>query len=97
MFHDAVVHISTISQLQNEVEFGCCVDDLIKAHHIGMLHHLHAADLLEKVTLCHWVQLSLIYDFHRNLEESKNLMKLYYQLWYHSAALFTKVLMKKPH
>lgn len=75
VLHDAVVHVSSISQLQDEVELGGRVDDLIEAHHVGVLHHLHAAHLLEKVTPCHRVQLSLIYHLHSNLEEQHNQRK----------------------
>lgn len=70
MLHDAVVHVSSITQFENEVELGGRVDDLVEPHHVGVLHHFHTSDLLEKVTPCHWVQLSLIYHLHSDLEES---------------------------
>ncbi len=72
VLHDAVVHVSSVSQLQDEVELGGSVDDLVEAHHIGVLHHLHASHLLEKVPPRHRVQLSLIDHLHCNLEEQRN-------------------------
>lgn len=70
--HDAVVHVSPVSQLQDEVELGGRVDDLVEAHYVGVLHHLHASHLLEKVPARHRVQLGLIYHLHCNLEEQHN-------------------------
>ncbi|KAF3833676.1 hypothetical protein F7725_024880 [Dissostichus mawsoni] len=67
--------VDNLGELQDEVELGCRVDDLVEAHHVGVLHHLHAAHLLEKMGPCHWVQLSLIYHLHCNLEE-KEMRKL---------------------
>lgn len=72
VLHDAVVHVSSVSQLQDEVELGGRVDDLVETHHVGVLHHLHAAHLLEKVPPRHRVQLSLIYHLHCDLEEQHN-------------------------
>lgn len=69
VLHDTVVHVAAVAQLQNEVELGGRVNDLVETHHVGVLHHLHAADLLEEVTSSHRVQLGLIDDFYRNLEE----------------------------
>lgn len=69
VLHDAVVHVSSVAQLKNEVELGGRVDDLVKAHHIGVLHHFHASYLLEKVTPRNWVQLSLIYHLYGNLDK----------------------------
>lgn len=69
VLHDAIIHVSSISQLQDEVELGGCVNDLVQAHHVGVLHHLHASHLLEKVTPRHWVQLSLVDHLYCNLEE----------------------------
>lgn len=68
VLHDTVVHVSSVSQLEDEVELGGRVDDLVQAHHVGVLNHLHASHLLEKVTPCHWVQLSLINYFYCDLE-----------------------------
>lgn len=68
MLHDAVVHVPSVSQLQDEVELGGRVDDFVQAHHVGVLHHLHAAHLLEEVAPRHRVQLGLIDHLHCNLE-----------------------------
>lgn len=67
MLHDAVVHISPVSQLQDEVELGGRVDDFVQAHHVGVLHHLHAPHFLEEVSSRHRVQLGLIYHLHCDL------------------------------
>ncbi|TNN54887.1 hypothetical protein EYF80_034917 [Liparis tanakae] len=64
-----VVNLTSLIWLQDEVELGGRVDDLVEAHHVGVLHHLHASHLLEKVRPRHRVQLGLIYHLHRHLEE----------------------------
>lgn len=69
MFHDAVIHVSSVTQLQDEVELGGRVDDLVEAYHVGVLHHLHASHLLKKVTPCDRVQLGLIDHLHCNLKD----------------------------
>lgn len=68
VLHDAVVHVAAVAQLQDEVELGGRVDDLVEPHHVGVLHHLHAAHLLEEVAPGHRVQLGLVYHLHGNLE-----------------------------
>ena len=61
MSHDVVVKISSITQLQDQVQFGLRVDYLVEADHVGVLNQFHAADLLKEMSSRNLVQFRLVY------------------------------------
>lgn len=73
VLHDVVKHVTPISQLQDQVQLGLGVNDLIETHNVGMLHQLHAADFLKEVPSCHGVKLGLVDDLDSHFFTSKDM------------------------
>ena len=75
MFHDVVVHISAVAQLQDEIEFGLSVDDLVESDDVGVLNELHASHFLVEMSPRDGVELQLLDHFDSDSLPGENVAR----------------------
>ena len=65
VFLNVFVEITAFSQLQNKIQFGLCVDNLVKPNYARVLDKFHTSYFLKQVVSRHLVQPQFVNHFHR--------------------------------
>ena len=64
MLHDVVIHVASIAEFQDEIEFIGRVDHLVQPNDVPMLNGLHACHFLEEMRLGDFIEFHFIDHFH---------------------------------
>ena len=73
--HDIFIHIPTIAQFLNKVQFGLRIDDFVQSDHIWMLDEFHASNLLDEMCSRDLIEFCFIDHFHSNSFSRKNVSR----------------------